>query len=203
MYTLITEVPSVLSEFYEEVVKSEVTGNTVAQAYTYMDEDGLEVEGERQVPEYADVTYVEQVTRPESKSKVDLERVIALGKPQSVLDKFSAMVTVGEEWAFFDEYNEYLSAIEEVTLYNLDLPLIDTDEEGVETFADPKELPVEPVKPVAVDLLSTKWSERRAVSYPPITEFADAYVKAQGGNAEEMDKYVASCLAVKASIPKS
>ena len=80
--------PEAIAEFYEEVVKSEPTGNTVAEAYTYTDESGTEQHGSKQVTEYADVTYVEQVTRPESKSKGDLERVIKLGKPQAVLNSF-------------------------------------------------------------------------------------------------------------------
>ena len=202
MYTLLTEVPSVIAEFYEEVVKSEATGNTVAEAYTYMDEEGAEQSGERQVAEYADVTYVEQVARPETKSTADLERVIALGKPKAVQDSFSAMVALGEQWAFFDAYTEFLADTLAVEEFNADLPVVSTDEEGVETLAEPKELPTAPVKPVAYDALAAKWSERRASQYPSLANFADAYVKAQDGDDEDMVAYVAKCLKVKLDNPK-
>lgn len=43
---------------------------------------------------------------------------------------------------------------------------------------------------------------KRASEYPPITEFADAFVKLQGGDESFMEDYVAACLAVKAKYPK-
>ena len=202
MFKLITEVPSVIAEFFHEVVTSEPTGNTVAEAFTYLDEKGNEQSVEVMVPEYADVTTVGQVTRPECKSKADLERVIALGKPLAVLEKFTAMVAIGDQWTFFDDYMKYLSDLALAEEFNADLPVIYTDEEGVETFAELRELPIEPVKPISVDALSASWSERRAKAYPSLADFADAFVKNQEGDSSGMVKYVADCVKVKLDIPK-
>ena len=202
MFKLITEVPSVIAEFFHEVVTSEPTGNTVAQAFPYLDGEGNEQSVEGIVPEYVDVTTIEQVIRPECKSKADLERVIALGKPLVVLEKFTVMVALGEQWSFFDKYMKYLSDLALAEEFNADLPVIYTDEEGVETFAELKELPNEPVKPVVADTLAASWSERRAKAYPSIADFADAFVKNQEGDSSGMVKYVADCVKVKLDIPK-
>ena len=113
---------------YAVVAEPMIATNTVAEAHTYTDESGTEQHGSKQVTEYADVTYVEQVTRPESKSKGDLERVIRLGKPQAVLDSFGCMVSVGEQWGFFDSYLIYLDELAEITAYNDDLPVSHQDE---------------------------------------------------------------------------
>ena len=43
---------------------------------------------------------------------------------------------------------------------------------------------------------------KRKAEYPPLGEFADAYVKLQQGDSSQMDAYVASCLMVKAKYPK-
>ena len=43
---------------------------------------------------------------------------------------------------------------------------------------------------------------KRKAEYPPLGEFADAYVKLQQGDSSQMDAYVASCLVVKAKYPK-
>ena len=41
---------------------------------------------------------------------------------------------------------------------------------------------------------------KRAAEYPPITDYLDGVVK---GDQEQIDKYIADCLAVKAKYPKS
>ena len=46
---------------------------------------------------------------------------------------------------------------------------------------------------------SLTYSEKRANSYPPITDYIDGVVK---GDQEQIDKYIADCLAVKAKYPK-
>lgn len=43
------------------------------------------------------------------------------------------------------------------------------------------------------------YSEKRGLSYPPITEYLDGVVK---GDQAQIDKYIADCLAVKAAYPK-
>ena len=86
--------------------------------------------------------------RPETKTQADLDRVISKNKPQAVVDKFAAMVAAGDQWNWFDlavAYADELAAVEE---YNLDLPIIGQDEEtGEDIIAQPKALPVEPVRP--------------------------------------------------------
>jgi hypothetical protein len=44
--------------------------------------------------------------------------------------------------------------------------------------------------------------ERRKAEYPAIGDFADAFVKLQGGDPLPMEQYVAACVAVKAKYPK-
>ena len=40
---------------------------------------------------------------------------------------------------------------------------------------------------------------KRASEYPPITDYIDGVVK---GDQEQIDKYIADCLAIKAKFPK-
>lgn len=44
------------------------------------------------------------------------------------------------------------------------------------------------------------YAQKRAAAYPPFMEFLDGMVK---GDQEQIAKYVADCLAVKAQYPKS
>jgi hypothetical protein len=43
------------------------------------------------------------------------------------------------------------------------------------------------------------YAEKRAVEYPPMTDYLDGVVK---GDQAQIDKYIADCLAVKAKYPK-
>lgn len=43
---------------------------------------------------------------------------------------------------------------------------------------------------------------KRQMEYPSLGDFADAFVKMQGGDSSQMEAYVAACLAVKAKYPK-
>jgi hypothetical protein len=59
---------------------------------------------------------------------------------------------------------------------------------------------------VEIDLAAVKaWQDpdaykyARAKEYPPITDYLDGLVK---GDQEQIDKYIADCLAVKAKYPK-
>jgi hypothetical protein len=148
MYNLISEVPASISEFYVEVIKNEPTGEMVEEAFTYLDEEGVEQTGTRQVKAYADVAYVEQVRRPESKTESQLDQVISLSKPQRVLDLFAEMVSVGEAWSYFDEYKLYEEELSTILAFNEELPVVSVDEEGNDVLAELKELPTEPVKVV-------------------------------------------------------
>jgi hypothetical protein len=44
-----------------------------------------------------------------------------------------------------------------------------------------------------------EYQRLRAKEYPPVTDYLDAVVK---GDQEQIDRYIAACLAVKAKYPK-
>jgi len=44
------------------------------------------------------------------------------------------------------------------------------------------------------------YAQKRAAEYPPMTDYLDGIVK---GDQEQIAKYIADCLAVKAQYPKS
>ena len=46
---------------------------------------------------------------------------------------------------------------------------------------------------------SQEYIAKRQAEYPPITDYLDGLVK---GDQEQIDKYIADCLAVKAKYPK-
>jgi len=46
---------------------------------------------------------------------------------------------------------------------------------------------------------SQAYIAKRAAEYPPITDYLDGVVK---GDQEQIDEYIAACLAVKAKYPK-
>ena len=49
---------------------------------------------------------------------------------------------------------------------------------------------------------STKYQQQRALEYPSLADFADAYYWMQKGQTDLMDEYVAKCDAVKNKFPK-
>jgi hypothetical protein len=89
------------------------------------------------------------VNRPETKSLADLERVIALNKPISVVERFAEMVAVSEQWAWYDLYQQYrIDVIEHDELVNNHV--IEYDEDGVEIEWLAPMPPVETTRPVLV-----------------------------------------------------
>lgn len=95
------------------------------------------------VNEDGEVSYI----RPETKSMADLERVIELGKPEAVVAKFAEMAAIGEQWGWFDNYQEYLLAVTErdeaIASHEPEF-----DEDGNEIEWLPPETPIEPIRPV-------------------------------------------------------
>ena len=131
-----------VADFYHEV-----TYNDLVTKATF-DEEGVEL-----TPDiFVERIETELKPRPECKSMEALERVISLRKPQSVVDKFIQFVINSEQWGWFDSYNEYLIEKEEVETYNSDLPVVGQDDNGDDILAEPKELPVEPIKPSLLTL---------------------------------------------------
>jgi hypothetical protein len=136
-------------------------------------------------------------TRPETKSREDLARVIKLGKSNTVISKFLHMVNEGIKWDWFEKYEKYLEDKEEFDNF---IPEEVLNEDGEVEYTTSME---EPIEPILGELLSLNVGELRAAHYPDVTDFADAYVHLQNGSTEQMDDYVAKCLQVKEDFPKS
>jgi hypothetical protein len=101
-----------------------------------------------------DLSYFETVNddeavfnRPETKLLADLERVIGLGKPEVVINRFAEMVTLGEQWSWYDDYQEYLLAVisrdELIASHEIEF-----DEQGVEIQWTQPQKPTEPLRPI-------------------------------------------------------
>lgn len=86
---------------------------------------------------------------PVVKTTADIERLIALGKPQAVIEQFAELVSLGEQWQFAHEYIEYLAQLAKAEAHNADLPIVGKDENGDDVLAEPMALPVAPEKPSA------------------------------------------------------
>ena len=144
--------------------------------------------------------------RPETKNITALERVIALDKPQAVLDKFASLVAVGEQWDWFDLYQVYLTECQEIEECNTDKPLTYTDDLGESITLETKEYPVMPLRPVirsASEILNEYVIPLRKKEYPPLEEFAEAFVEYRGGNNSLMNEYLEKCANVKIKYPKA
>jgi hypothetical protein len=109
--------------------------------------------------------------KPEFKSLADIQRVIALGKPKTVIDKFIDLALASEQWQWFGEYNEYLANLAQVIAFNANLPVISTNEKGDDVLAEPKALPAEPIRPVLLTIEEFKAAKK---------VFFDSYNKKQG-----------------------
>lgn len=126
------------------------------------------------------------------KTENELREVISLSKPDEVIDMFLESYLQGLEYKKWSEGKD-LEATEEI--------IVGQDENGndiVETRL------VNIYEPVDVSEQVIKWRGQnfqiiRAPLYPPITMFADAWVK---NDLVEMEHYRQLCLGVKASVPK-
>lgn len=61
-----------------------------------------------------------------------------------------------------------------------------------------KELKAE-IERIENELKNSEYKRNRSKEYPPITDYLDGIVK---GDAAQVEKYIADCLAVKAKYPK-
>ena len=88
---------------------------------------------------------VELKTRPECKSLTDLERLIKLDKPETLIKKFAEMVAVSYQWEWLDLYTKYE---EELTSWGESKEgfVPEENEEGVSTEFT-VEAPVSPPRP--------------------------------------------------------
>ena len=194
---LVSGLPLTIQEFYLDEARSEPTGETIEEDYIYTDEEGEEQIGSRLVDEYEDVNYIVKKATGEIKAQADLDRVVALGKPQFVIDKFTECVNNGIAWGFHDEYIQYLTDMEEWSSWE---PIQEFDEEG-EALPLPTQ-PDAPNEPVRGSDVVLNYADLRKAEYPPLEDFADAYVKAQLGDSSELDEYVAMCNDIKVKYPK-
>lgn len=84
---------------------------------------------------------------PAVKTTADIERLVSLGKPQAVIEKFAELVSIGEQWQFAHEYITYLSQLAKAEAHNADLPIVGKDDNGDDILAEPVALPEPPEKP--------------------------------------------------------
>ena len=119
----------------------------------------------------------------------EVESVIALGKPEDVIDVFVASYLQGlsyEAWADGKDLEE----TEEATT---------TDDEGNE-FTLTKLVHVYEEVEVDVSVWKrTNYAILRQAFYPPMAEYLDAIVK---GDEEAQQAYIDACLHVKEMFPK-
>jgi len=150
----------------------------------------------------------ELIPRPECKALTSLERVIALGKPDSVILKFAELVNNDIQWKWFDKYKQYELDHADWTEAKKNFEPVEVEDEynPVRTFTTFTDIePVEPERPAimtAEQLIAPYYKARRISAYPDISEFADAFVKSQNGDNSQLEKYVANCLDVKDKYPK-
>ena len=121
--------------------------------------------------------------KPDTKTTADIERLIALGKPQHVIERFAELVSLGEQWDFAFSYIEYLKHRAEAEAYNADLPKVGEDENGGDVLAEPVALPVAPEKPkvktveeVLAPYARTLFKKQRADKVANITVEVDGMV---------------------------
>jgi len=107
--------------------------------FTVLDEDQSPVLTEQGLPQL--------LQRPDTKVELDIERLISLGKPAAVIDMFAELVSLGEQWNWAQEYFDYLTKLNEANEYNANLPEPIANDDGTVTEADPKPLPIEPLRP--------------------------------------------------------
>lgn len=122
----------------------------------------------------------------------EVESVIALGKPISLVDIFLESYLQGLE---YDKWVEGKDLEETITV------IVGQDEDGEDII---EERLVNVYEPVDVSSSMAQWkidnyAILRQAEYPPMTEFLDAQVK---GDDVALQAYKDKCIAVKAKYPK-
>lgn len=87
--------------------------------------------------------------RPDTKTEQDIERLISLGKPMTVVNMFAELVSLGEQWNWAQDYFNYLIELSEANEYNSNLPEPTANEDGTLIEAKPRPLPIETLRPEA------------------------------------------------------
>ncbi len=146
--------------------------------------------------EYRTQTILAQ--RPETKTQADLDRVLRLGKPASVIERFKTMVDLGIAWDWCEDYILYLNDVDTWEKWESEEILDEEGEVVGHTGQPPK--PTEPVRQQAVQL---SYKAQRIAAYPSIADFADAFVHLENGDDAPMKEYVEKCNEVKLTYPKN
>ena len=99
----VKDLPIVMQPFYDDVLRSEPTGEKIKETYIGYDEDGNEVEMVRMVDEYIDVNYTVE------KPRYDLKSWDYVAKAQNYEAKINGIYKAceAEQWAYHDEYVEW------------------------------------------------------------------------------------------------
>ena len=83
--------------------------------------------------------------------------------------------------SIYNLYSNVVSTVDDIA-YDADGNEVAYDLAAVQAYAD-----------------SQAYIAKRAAEYPPITDYLDGVVK---GDQDQIDEYIAACLAVKAKYPK-
>jgi hypothetical protein len=119
-FKVIQDVPSDLKDFYMEVITTKATGEFIIS-------EGPE-EGEIiSTPITEEITTCVRIPLGESKAPSALDRVIALGKPLKVLEKFSETIATGYRVTYLEAYTKYLKDLE--TWMAIEIPEVTEEEE--------------------------------------------------------------------------
>lgn len=102
-------VPVALRGYYAEETRSEPTGEMVSEEYTFVDENGDEQTGIREVPEFHDVTYTVLLPFGETKSWNEVDTVVSMGKASAVIKQFIKLAINGDHKEFHNSYIQWLS----------------------------------------------------------------------------------------------
>lgn len=100
-----------------------------------------------------------------------LQAHIDQGSDIETLNRVCGGVIELEQWRWFDEYHEHLENLEQVNVFNANLPVISQAENGDDVFADPKDLPDEPIRPTLLTVEEFKAANKGLF---------DSYSKSQG-----------------------
>ena len=98
-----------------------------------------------------------------------------------MIDKALMSLRPGAQWAMSGDEYEGIQWMDET-----------------QTMPSKREILAE-VERLKLEQKRTEYQRLRAKEYPPVTDYLDAVVK---GDQEQIDRYIAACLAVKAKYPK-
>lgn len=98
-----------------------------------------------------------------------------------MIDKALMSLRPGAQWAMSGDEYEGIQWMDET-----------------QTMPSKREVLAE-VERLKLEQQRTEYRRLREKEYPPVTDYLDAVVK---GDQEQIDKYIAACLAVKAKYPK-